>query len=127
MMKTFEMFSNAESAREFLEVHRWGGQVHCPTCGNDRITARKGKRLGYYRCRYCKNEFTVRTGTIFERSHVPLHKWLYAIYLSVIARKGISSTQLSKELGVTQATAWLMLSRLREACEGRARLVGEAG
>lgn len=68
----------------------------------------------------------MRTGTIFERSHVPLHKWLYAIYLFVTARKGISSTQLSKELGVTQATAWSMLARLREACEVQARLAGEA-
>ena len=65
----------------------------------------------------CKKDFTVRTGTIFERSHVPLHKWLYAIYLVVTARKGISSLQLSKELGVTQKTAWFMLQRIREACK----------
>ena len=118
MLKMFEMFPNAEAAREFLEDHRWGDHVHCPTCGKDRITARKGKRLGYYRCRHCKDEFTVRPGTIFERSHVPLHKWLYAIYLLVTARKGISSMQLSKELSVTQTTAWFMLGRLRDACEG---------
>ena len=76
------------------------------------------KRTGYFRCRHCKLEFTVRTGTIFERSHVPLHKWLYAVYLVVTARKGISSMQLSKELSVTQSTAWFMLQRIREACEG---------
>ncbi len=62
----------------------------------------------------------VRTGTIFERSHVPLHKWLYAMYLVVTARKGISSMQMAKEIGVTQKTAWFMLGRLREAC-GSAR------
>ena len=118
MLKMIEMFPNAETAREFLEDHRWGGHVHCPTCGKDRITARKGRRLGYYRCRHCKNEFTVRTATIFERSHVPLHKWLYAIYVLVRSREGISSMQLSKELRVTQATAWFMLGRLRDACEG---------
>ena len=117
-LQVIEMFPNAEVAREFLEDHRWGGHVHCPTCGKDRVTARKGERLGYYRCRVCEDEFTVRTGTIFERSHVPLHKWLYAIYLLVTARKGISSMQLSKELSVTQATAWFMLGRLREACGG---------
>ena len=122
-----ETFPNAEAVREFLENHRWGGHVRCPACGDDRITARKGKRLGFYRCRRCKNEFTVRTGTIFERSHIPLHKWLYAIYLFVTAREGISSTQLSKELGVTQATAWFMLDRLCEACEVQEGLVGEAG
>ena len=117
-LQVIEMFPNAEAAREFLEDHRWGGHVHCPTCGKDRVTARKGKRLGYYRCRDCEDEFTVRTGTIFERSHVPLHKWLYAIYLLVAARKGISSMQLSKQLSVTQATAWFMLGRLREAWGG---------
>ncbi|MCY3818013.1 MAG: transposase [Gammaproteobacteria bacterium] len=127
MSEMSEMFPNAESAREFLENHRWRGHVHCPTCSNNRITARKGKRLGYYRCRRCKDEFTVRTGTIFERSHVPLHKWLYAIYFFATDRKGISSTQLSKELGVTQATAWFMLDRLRKACEVQPQLVGEAG
>ena len=77
-----------------------------------------GKRIGYYRCRDYNDEFTVRTGTIFERSHVPLHKWVYAMYLLVTARKGVSSLQLSKEIGVTQKTAWFMLGRLREACGG---------
>lgn len=72
---------------------------------------------GYYRCNACnKFTFTVRTGTIFERSHVPLHKWIYAMYLVVTARKGISSLQLAKEIGVTQKSAWFMLHRLREAC-----------
>ena len=113
----FEMFPDAETARAYLEKRRWNGKVVCPHCGGGtRITARKGKRLGYYRCRDCDNEFTVRTGTIFERSHVPLHKWIYAMYLVVTARKGISSLQLSKEIGVTQKTAWFMLGRLREAC-----------
>jgi len=78
-----------------------------------RITKRKN---GYYRCNACKKDFTVRTGTIFERSHVPLNKWYYAMYMLMTARKGISSLQLSKEIGVTQKTAWFMLGRLREAC-----------
>jgi hypothetical protein len=64
----------------------------------------------------CKEDFTVRTGTIFERSHVPLHKWIYAMYLLVTARKGISSMQLAKEIGITQKSAWFVLHRLREAC-----------
>ena len=115
----FKRFPNPEKARTYLEAQRWNGKTVCPMCGSgDKITARKGKRLGYYRCRICQVEFTVRTGTIFERSHVPLDKWLYAIYLLVTARKGISSLQLSKELSVTQATAWFMLGRLREACSG---------
>lgn len=123
MLDMFELFPNAEVAREFLEDRRWRGHVRCPTCAKDRITVRKGKRLGYYRCRDCKDEFTVRTGTILERSHVPLHKWLYAIHLLVTARKGISSMRLSKELRVTQATAWFTLDRLREACGGDLRML----
>jgi len=110
----FEMFPDQESARVYLEGRLWPEGPFCPVCGmSDRITVRKG---GYYRCNHCKQDFTVRTGTIFERSHVPLHKWIYAMYLVVTARKGISSMQLAKEIGVTQKTAWFVLGRLREAC-----------
>ena len=113
----FEMIPDSEAARLYLEDRRWGGEPACPLCGAfENISARTGKRIGYYRCRDCGGEFTVRTGTIFERSHVPLHKWVYAMYLLVTARKGVSSLQLSKEIGVTQKTAWFMLGRLREAC-----------
>jgi transposase-like protein len=108
-----QMFPDAESARVYLESRRWPDGPRCPVCGlTDRITVRNG---GYYRCGQCKEDFTVRTGTIFERSHVPLHKWLYAMYLLVTARKGISSMQLSKEIGITQKSAWFVLGRLREA------------
>ena len=110
----FKMFPDQDSARLYLEARLWPNGCRCPVCGlGERITARKG---GYYRCNQCKEDFTVRTGTIFERSHVPLHKWLYAMYLLVTSRKGISSLQLSKEIGVTQKTAWFILQRLREAC-----------
>jgi hypothetical protein len=72
---------------------------------------------GFYRCNPCgKYTFSVREGTIFGRSKIPLHKWIYAMYLLVTARKGISSMQLGKEIGVTQKSAWFMLQRLREAC-----------
>jgi hypothetical protein len=74
------------------------------------------KIVGYFRCLACKEDFTVRTGTIMERSHIPLDKWLYAMYAVATARKGVSSMQLSKELGITQKSAWFMLSRIREAC-----------
>ncbi len=113
----FQMYPDAESARKYLEGRRWPNGPICPHCDHgDEITKRGGKRTGYYRCRDCGNEFTVRTGTIFERSHVPLNKWLYAMYIVVTARKGVSSLQLAKEIGVTQKTAWFMLHRLREAC-----------
>jgi len=107
--------ANAEAASAYLEARRWPQGAICPECGCvERIQTRKIR--GYFRCLNCKTDFTVRTGTIFERSHVPLDKWLYAMYLMATARKGVSSLQLSKELGVTQKTAWFMLQRLREAC-----------
>jgi transposase-like protein len=110
----FKMFPDQEAARQYLETRLWPNGVCCPHCEEkERITTRKG---GYYRCNACKQDFTVRTGTIFERSHVPLHKWLYAMYLLVTSRKGISSMQLSKEIDITQKSAWFVLQRLREAC-----------
>ena len=110
----FDLFPDEETARIYLEGRLWPSGPVCPTCqASDRITVRKG---GYYRCNACQLDFTVRTRTIFERSHVPLHKWVYAMYLLVTARKGISSMQLAKEIGVTQKTAWFVLGRLREAC-----------
>lgn len=110
----FELIPDAESARLYLEGRLWPNGVTCPTCKKgERITTRKG---GYYRCNACQLDFTVRTGTIFERSHIPLHKWVYAMYLMVTARKGISSLQLAKEIGIGQKAAWFMLHRLREAC-----------
>src|SRR3979411_861957 len=113
----FEMFPDQETARTYLEQNLWPEGPKCPVCGlGERITIRKG---GFYRCNQCKEDFTVRTGTIFERSHVPLHKWVYAMYLVGTAGKGISSMQLAKEIGVTQKTAWFILGRLREACGGK--------
>lgn len=115
----FQKFPDAESARRYLESRLWKDGVKCPKCkAGGRVTARKG---GFYRCNACHLDFTVRTGTIFERSHVPLHKWLYAMYLLVTARKGISSLQLAKETGITQKSAWFVLQRLREACANNLR------
>jgi len=110
----FDRFPDAESARLYIEGRRWPQGAICPHCqDSERITTRKD---GYYRCNACKQDFTVRTGTIFQRSHIPLDKWLYAMYLLMTSRKGISSLQLSKEIGITQKSAWFMLQRIREAC-----------
>lgn len=117
----FRMFPDQETARIYLEGRLWPHGVRCPHCKKgDRITVRKG---GFYRCNACSEDFTVRTGTIFERSHVPLHKWLYAMYLLVTSRKGISSLQLSKEIGITQKSAWFLLQRLREACGNKMEIL----
>lgn len=112
----FKMFPDEKSARIYLENKRWNGKVKCPYCGKiERMQTRK--REGYYRCLSCKKDFTVRTGTIFERSHIPLDKWLHTMYLLVTDRKGIASLELSKIIGVTQKSCWFMLHRLREACK----------
>ena len=110
IFELFERFPDEESAKKYLEEKRWGNKPVCPFCGK-----RHGVE-GYFECGECGKVYTVRTGTIFERSHVPLHKWIFAFYLVVTSRKGISSMQLSKEIGVTQKTAWFMLQRIREAC-----------
>jgi transposase-like protein len=116
-------FPDERAARLYLEKRRWNGKPVCPYCASkDRIQVRKQE--GYFRCLACKKDFTVRTGTIFERSHVPLDKWLYAMYLLVTDRKGISSLELSKVLGITQKSAWFMEHRLREACTGVMMLSG---
>src|SRR5271155_3814476 len=117
----FNLYPDVESARKYLESRLWPDGAICPTCkGKERITTRKG---GYYRCNACSLDFTIRTGTIFERSHVPLHKWIYAMYLLVTSRKGISSMQLAKEIGITQKSAWFVLQRLREACADNSELL----
>src|ERR1700690_404328 len=117
----FEKYPDVETARKYNESRLWPHDPICPTSRKgERITARKD---GFYRCNACKLDFTVRTGTIFERSHIPLHKWIYAMYLLVTARKGISSMQLAKEIGITQKSAWFVLHRLREACGSKLEML----
>lgn len=109
--KLFELFPDNESARLYLEARLWPKGPVCPDCKAVNISSRP-KRPGFYHCNACNFDFTIRTGTIFERSKVPLNKWVYAMYLLVTARKGISSMQLAKEIGVTQKTAWFILGRI---------------
>ena len=111
----FERFPDQEAARIYLEGRLWPSGPTCPQCHSSaRVTARP---KGSYRCGACnKFTFTVRDGTIFGASKIPLHKWVYAMYLLVTARKGISSMQLAKEIGITQKSAWFLLQRIREAC-----------
>lgn len=107
--------SAADSARAYFEAQRWPDGPVCPACRETKRIWDNPKRAGFYRCNADLLVFTVRTGTILEKSRVPLNKWLYAMHLLVTARKGISSVQLAKQIGVTQKTAWFMLARLRKA------------
>lgn len=111
-------FHNEEKAYEYVEARVWPHGATCPKCGErDRVSKMGGKstRIGTYKCYKCRKPFTVKVGTIFESSHVPMHIWLQAIYLMCASKKGISSNQLHRTLGVTLKTAWFMSHRIREA------------
>lgn len=111
-------FHDPEKAREYLEEIRWPDGPFCPHCGGtERCYPLKGKahRPGLYKCGDCRKQFTVTVGTVFERSKVPLHKWLLATYLLCSSKKGMSSHQLHRMLKVTYKTAWFMSHRIREA------------
>lgn len=112
------IFHDADKARAFLESTRWPDGPVCPHCGvQDDATAMQGKkhRPGLYQCNSCRQQFSVTVGTLFERSKIPLHKWLYASWLLCSSKKGISGHQLHRMLGVTYKTAWFMGHRIREA------------
>jgi transposase-like protein len=111
-------FNDEDAARAHLESVYWPNGPICPHCGGvERNTRLNGTahRAGLLYCADCKSQFTVTVGTVFERSKVPLHKWVYATHLMCASKKGISSKQLERMLGVTYKTAWFMSHRIREA------------
>jgi len=111
-------FHNEEAAYAFVEKRVWPTGPVCPHCGGfDRIGKLEGNstRIGVHKCYQCRKPFTVKVGTVFEASHVKLHLWLQAMFLMASSKKGISSNQLHRTLGVTLKTAWFMSHRLREA------------
>ena len=111
-------FHDEEAAYAFVEGKLWPRGTVCPHCkGMDRIGKMGGKstRIGLYKCYACRKPFTVKMGTIFESSHVELKLWLQAIHLLCASKKGISSNQLQRTLGVTFKTAWFVSHRIREA------------
>jgi len=111
-------YNDPEAARAHLESVRWPKGPVCPHCGAvDRISKLEGKahRPGVYDCGHCRDQFTVTVGTVFERSKIGLDKWLLAASLMAASKKGISSKQIERMLGVTYKTAWFMTHRLREA------------
>ena len=110
----FQRFPNEDSARKYFEEKRWKGHVTCPHCGSDDVLECKNHNPMPYRCRTCRKYFSVRIGTVLEESKLPLHKWLMCMYLLSTARKGISSIQIAKELGITQKSAWFLSHRIRE-------------
>ncbi|HTX48143.1 MAG TPA: IS1595 family transposase, partial [Caulobacteraceae bacterium] len=114
-------FHSEAAAYEHVEARLWPDGPFCPFCGEcERISAikpnpEKRVRIGLKKCGSCKKQFTVKIGTVFEQSHVPLNMWLQAIALICASKKGFSSNQLARVLGVTIKTAWFMSHRIREA------------
>lgn len=117
MQLTAKYFHDEDEARTFLESQLWPDGPKCPHCNEAKNIYEVSGRPGLRRCGNpsCRKDFTVTIGTIFERSHVPLNKWLMAIYLFSTAKKGISAKQLERMLGVSYKTAWFMGHRIREA------------
>lgn len=116
---TDPIFNDEEAARAHFEAIRWpDGRVcpHCGTIGNSTLMQGKTTRGGLYKCKDCRKPFTATMGTVYERSHIPLHKWLLATHLIVSSKKGISAHQLFRMLGFgSYRTAWFMAHRIREA------------
>ena len=117
IVELLNRFSTESKAVEWLEQQRWNGVPTCSNCEHtDNISIPKSKKYTYW-CGNCRKNFTIKTNTVMHSSKVPIQKWVVTMYYLMTARKGISSLQLSKEIGVTQKTAWFMLQRIREACK----------
>jgi transposase-like protein len=111
------IFQDETKAREWLESELWPESAVCPHCGvMHRGTKVQGKsaRPGLYMCNECRKQYTVTVGTLYERSHVPLNKWLFAVYLMMASKKGMSAHQIHRMIGVSYKTAWFMCHRIRE-------------
>jgi transposase-like protein len=127
------IFQDETKAREWLEARVWPTGPVCPHCGNadqDKLTALQGKahRAGLYQCAECREQFTVTVKTVFERSKIPLTKWLAALFLMTASKKGISAHQAHRMLGVSYKSTWFMMHRLREAMRtGGLEPLGGAG
>lgn len=123
-------FQDADTARLYLEALRWPSGPICPHCavvgGHYELTG-KSTRPGLWKCKDCRGQFTVTVGTVFERSKIALNVWLQAVYLLCSSKKGISSHQLHRTIGVTYKTAWFMTHRIREAMKDGGGILGGGG
>ncbi len=110
-----KIFINETKAREWLEKLLWADGRACGYCGAIDASTEIATRPGFYQCNACRKQFTVMVGTVFERSHIPLNKWLMAAFLLCASKKGVSAHQMHRMLGITYKSAWFMMHRLREA------------
>lgn len=117
--------STEKEAVAWLEEMRWSGNPKCPRCESANPIKRKGKRLGQYRCKSCQQEFNVRTGTLFQGTHLPLTAWLDAIHFALDESRRMSSIKLAARLHTSQLTARSLAKRLRQACRSDDQLLKE--
>ena len=117
----FDAIPDEKAAIDYFRAIHWKGGEFCPYCGHDKLYSFASGRMAgrQWKCAQCREKFSIRVGTIFEDSKIPLRKWLAAIWIITSHRKGIASTQLARDLDVTQKTAWFMLHRLRHAARTR--------
>lgn len=109
-------FTNEKAAIAHIEASRWPDEVNCPLCGSTNVHRMEGKtQAGYFLCNDCRDKFTCRTGTVMERSHIPLHKWLLAIHLLNTGKNGVSTHEIHRNLGISYKSAWFLTHRIREA------------
>jgi len=113
LMQMMAAFPDEQSAIDHFTAIRWAGGAYCPTCGSTKVYHFSDNRT--HKCGDCRKRFSIKVGTIFEDSKIPLRSWMMAIWLITSHKKGIASTQLAKDIGVTQKTAWFMTQRLRHA------------
>lgn len=129
MNLTDPRFQDAEKARQWLEAQRWPQGPVCSHCGSYSATALHGKahRKGVYQCNDCRGQFTVTTGSVMERSKIPLNKWLMAMHLMASSKKGVSAHQLHRTLGIGYQAAWFLAHRIREAMQDDVTSSGPLG
>lgn len=120
LYELLEHFDTEEKTMRHIEAVRWEGNRCCPRCGSTKTTESSHKKMPYW-CGACRKYFSVRTGTLMEDSRLPYRKWLTAIYLMGTSLKGVSSTKLANDIGITQKSAWFLAHRIRQAWDENAK------
>ena len=125
---TNPIFHDEAKAMAHLEASRWPNGPYCPHCGSTNVHRMAGEtQTGMFLCNDCRDKFTARVGSVMARSHIPVHKWLLAMHLMAASKKGMSSKQLQRMLGVSYKSAWFLSMRIREAMTPLAKSVTPLG
>ncbi len=127
LFEAMQLFSDEKRAEDWMMKQRWGSGVRCPRCSSSEVSVRKSRKPMPFHCRKCRRYFSVRTGTVLERSKVPLRKWAIAMFMMSNHPKGVSSLQLHRDLDITQSTAWFLAHRIRKMMSTQNRSVRRAG